>query len=642
MNSFTIEPGDQIELHGQVFSIITDCCNEKASYLLEGPSGAEEISIDDFHKLRAKGDITILKDPVNTVCTSTIEAYGLNQDYQPFYQQVADMMPGQSAKKVRHAWDYAANNTPMGKLINDGDIEVPCTRTMLRHAKTVQDMLRNEPPPTRAPGSNAFSEELEDFYYINIEDIVCQKGMAPTNVEVYEELETRAKANSIHVPSHRYVDKVIASLDPYDVMVAQKGPIVAARYFRDYLKWEVPTIPLELVEMDAVDVKALMKFNGNEYRKVIIYVALDVCTRSVCGLSFQLCKTTKESETSAASIECLSSIMTHQVENGGTQCHWVARGKPIKIVADAGPAFSNANFKLACDSFGICYATTPTEKGDAKPFIERFFRTLRSRLRKALPGYKHGKKTRGKDAGQFFNDKPLAFEDFKAIVFDVIFNKYHHKPHKGLAGQTPFDSWNSYPTRYIRHLENEADCDLHRGELVTGTIQKLQGLQLHDMHFSNSKLIKLRERMLATSPTKKPKVFFRFNQTDVSKIVVFVPKPFQSNFGKYLLVQSSDRFHHFTHLAEKRNTSKMKYLIGPLRSAEPSDIQAAYQRAKECLITKSTNNTGVKIPGITANKVPQYVEQFRQSYQQHLLQNETTQEVNESNSITRFKGENDE
>jgi hypothetical protein len=117
------------------------------------------------------------------------------------------------------------------------------------------------------------------------------------------------------------------------------------------------------------------------------------------------------------------------------------RGIPTRLYVDNGAVYRSHHLALVCAKLGISLIHTRPYQPQAKGKQERWFRTARMQL---LP--------------------TLAEADTKSLdalnrrLWAWVEGDYHHSPHKGLDGVTPFDRW-TMAAGDIRLVEPSCDLD---------------------------------------------------------------------------------------------------------------------------------------------------------------------------------------
>lgn len=147
-------------------------------------------------------------------------------------------------------------------------------------------------------------------------------------------------------------------------------------------------------------------------------------------------------------------------------------GMPEILRTDNGSDFTSYEFKRALAALGIQHDIrnpfSPWEKGS----VERAIGTLQRGVMPLLPGYighsvadrkaiegrKEFAKRLGESEAKAFCVS-LTHQEMQAAIDSWVENKYHHAPHAGLGGKTPFQALAAY-TGPIRWIADERALDL--------------------------------------------------------------------------------------------------------------------------------------------------------------------------------------
>ena len=198
---------------------------------------------------------------------------------------------------------------------------------------------------------------------------------------------------------------------------------------------------LERVEMDAVYVSiGLLDDDRKTYLgTAVIMVSIDTFSRSILGYS--ICVGEKASESADLAIECLKhSVMPK--ENPNHPMH----GLMATVTTDATTATKGNVYKRFAHGLGMIPIVTRVGEAWSKPFIERFFLTLRLDFLSDLPGYLGSKLYRNSNhlnpEDKLERHAQLTVSEFIARFEDYITDVYHESGHYGLNGRAPIDVWN--------------------------------------------------------------------------------------------------------------------------------------------------------------------------------------------------------
>ncbi len=200
-----------------------------------------------------------------------------------------------------------------------------------------------------------------------------------------------------------------------------------------------------------------------------------------------------------------------------------AWGVPETLRTDNGSDFTSARFRKALQELDIEHDICPPFSGDKKAFVERSFRTLQHDLMPILPGYiGHSVKDRkaiesrrafaqrlGVDAEKAFTVE-LEHAALQHVIDEWTNNRYMHRPHRGIGGQTPFTRMQSW-TSAIRFIKNERALDVLLSPLAGGRTVGKKGIQIDNGFYMAGELI----------PFMGRRVEVRHNPEDMGRVYVF-------------------------------------------------------------------------------------------------------------------------
>ncbi len=201
-------------------------------------------------------------------------------------------------------------------------------------------------------------------------------------------------------------------------------------------------------------------------------------------------------------------------------------GVPENIKTDNGKDFVSRRFTVSVEMLGINQEVTPPFSPERKPHIERGIGTLQRDLMPLLPGFighnvadRKQIEARKAFAQRLGESEEKAFAvgltatEMQAYLDDWCANRYQHKPHSGLDGQTPFTRAASWP-QAIRRIENERGLDLLLAPLASGESTRIvtkKGIKIENVHFFDAALA----RFIGQT------VFVRHDPVDLGSIYVF-------------------------------------------------------------------------------------------------------------------------
>lgn len=161
---------------------------------------------------------------------------------------------------------------------------------------------------------------------------------------------------------------------------------------------------------------------GRRKRKTYLIAFIDDATRVVPYAAFAL------SENNAAFLPVFKEAI-------------LRRGFPKRLFVDNGAAYRSHHLALVAAKLGITLIHARAHHPQAKGKIERFFRTVRSKL---IPRLQEGD-----------------FSSLEAInrrLWGWVEGEYHQSPHRGLGDETPLDRWGQVGDE-VRYSDAGADLD---------------------------------------------------------------------------------------------------------------------------------------------------------------------------------------
>lgn len=183
--------------------------------------------------------------------------------------------------------------------------------------------------------------------------------------------------------------------------------------------------------------KELNKKRKKKVQRLWVCAAIDVATRMILGVGLA------ETANVRTVIEVLDMVTRSKAnisQLAGCSSTWHQATGLGTIVVDTGNEFFNKEIQAAILSLGGSYIYGRTGVPMDKPFIERFFGTLRTMFADELPG-----KT-GYSPDCLIDYKKEEMAAFNAAVFRELLIRfvvdfYPMQKHKGLMGKRPIDQW---------------------------------------------------------------------------------------------------------------------------------------------------------------------------------------------------------
>jgi len=162
-------------------------------------------------------------------------------------------------------------------------------------------------------------------------------------------------------------------------------------------------------------------------------------------------------------------------------------GIPEEFVKDHGQDYDSAHIEAVCSALEIATPWIPVETPEAKPFIERFWRTLATGLFEELPGFcghnvaeRQGIRNREKARDRFVAGfmkhggtvtVPVSRDELQEVIDRWVKFDYAQRPHNGLGGKIPA-AMPAISTEPVRRVSDERALDILLAPAIERTIQK--------------------------------------------------------------------------------------------------------------------------------------------------------------------------
>jgi putative transposase len=321
----------------------------------------------------------------------------------------------------------------------------------------------------------------------------------------------------------------VGRLDCYEVDKARMG-VKAARKKHRCVKGSIITNrPLERVEVDAVHLNIALEVVHADgtvtYERPILYVAIDVFTRLIVGYVVDY-SDGKPGEAANAVVELIKQICNPLKTGKHTGIAFPLGGKPESIVSDSGPAFIAATVHMMLQSVGIQPHVTQKASPWKKPFVERFFLTLKSQCMHKIDSYA-GVRQRGIELDNTLEEMAcFSRDEFERILEVYILDIYHNNPHKGLDNWSPIDVWEERKAHCPPQIACDfSDISIFRGIQMDRTICSPNGICVKGVYYNCSELQKLGHQLDRINGRKSGarKVSVLYSSSDISEITVINP-----------------------------------------------------------------------------------------------------------------------
>lgn len=399
-------------------------------------------------------------------------------------------------------------------------------REAKRHSHGIASTLGNK---TRRRKSS-FPQDIQDFALEMIDDYYLQLGN-PTLQYAYdcftEEFELKF-GSKVKRPCREVFRKwATKACDPIEFIEKREGRRAAKAAGRNAKKKLRTERILERVEADAVNLAiGVTDEEGRYLGPVTLFAVIDVYSRSILGLIAQVGR----GESSGSVIDSYKhaigpkspDFLPNTVQNG-----WPMYGTPETFVSDGGSGYVSVQTQSFLLDVGSDSQIVQTYAGWQKPFVERFFLTLRTRFAQTLRGY-CGKHTDRPNLDATIKEKAsMTLPEFRTALYEWVIDEYHQTPHRGLNGKTPYGVWEEQAHVFPPHLPTNFErIRFTMGETRMCTISGVhshQGIQLNNLRYNDPSNRLKTIGMVLQRQGQAAEVVVEYTHNDVYSVNVFDP-----------------------------------------------------------------------------------------------------------------------
>jgi len=340
------------------------------------------------------------------------------------------------------------------------------------------------------------TEEQRFFMYSKLPGYLSELKKTPANIvkdvrnaftAENAEREAAGRTDLLKCPSRVTILAAIHHLSPFRVKLAREGLDAAMRAFSPVGEGIDVERPLQRVEMDEqkIDLMSLMEDSGllnmfsdedkarlgldGSIKRWWITVLLDVRTRCILGM---ILSRTPSSKSGLRAVEMGMRDKGVWASAADAQETWSEHGLMGTLVTDCGKQFVGHDFRTRLCDLGITLVHCPGARPWLKPYIERVFRTISSKLMPRLSGCTFGDILR-KGSSNPEEKAALTVDELCTVLVRWIVDVYHNEPHEGLYGETPRDCWNRLTLQYgVTPPPSLRRRRLIFGEKLSRTLQK--------------------------------------------------------------------------------------------------------------------------------------------------------------------------
>ena len=283
----------------------------------------------------------------------------------------------------------------------------------------------------------------------------------------------------------------------------------------------------------------------------VIYFVVDVFSRMIAGFY-----TGFENPSYATSMQALKMAVTDKQDYckkygiNISADEWPCIGLPDALLADRGELLGHQIETLE-KSFSVRIETTPPYRGDLKPVVERYFKTMQAKFKPFAPGVVTGVKERKKGGRDYRLDAALTIKEFTKIILHsvLMYNQTHQLRHYDRDSDMPLDLpavplelWNWGLQHRTGKLRSVSEKSLHIALLPrkNATLSDL-GIKLFGNYYSCSEIRDLGWLHRKNSIHRPKSLVVAYDLLDANTIYIF----YEKDSLKYWEAHLSDRSREF-------------------------------------------------------------------------------------------------
>jgi transposase InsO family protein len=386
---------------------------------------------------------------------------------------------------------------------------------------------------------SVFGDIVVDIIYDVLESYWAPNpnlSLENVQAEIAAEIARRIEAGELiagEIPAVSTIARYRKKLNNYLVVQLQEGTYDADRKSQPTGKIIVPDFPHSRWEVDhtLLPVKVAYKFidkDGNEKTMVVgkvwCTVVLDAATRFVLAIVLGI-----DPPSSLRTMRALRMAICPKSKiffECGIKHPIDIAMLPVMLVMDNGKDFHSGDVAALLAELSITQVFAGVYRGDHKPFVERFFRTLKAFLRKIPGSVKKGLPKGGPKRRDVDPLKPMTVPQLERFIWKWTFDTYHIRPHVGLRNRPPGGAMESglrrlvsersrgYPAP-LRFFSDYGAIELEAMFSIRKTLSvDTRGCRFKNLFYNSGALQELGLK----------KVRARINPEDLGSILVFSPK----------------------------------------------------------------------------------------------------------------------
>ncbi|WP_398468949.1 Mu transposase C-terminal domain-containing protein [Tardiphaga sp.] len=330
----------------------------------------------------------------------------------------------------------------------------------------------------------------------------------------------------IDVPAKSTLRARIAALNQFEVYASRHGiPAARAKFAANSGGLDVDR-PLQHVQIDEwrIQLHTIVEGLGIgadftekdriALRKERLYacVVIDVATRCVVGM-----RLSRKSDTPNAIATLAMTVIdkTDIAKASGCLSDWPMHGPAHVMSPDAGANFIDEEFRARLADLKCTYENAPAGLSHLRGHIERVFGTAHTNLIEEFPGRSFSNVV---DKGAYkAEDRAAALSaDVPKIFVRWVVDHYHHTPHVGLCGETPYCAWQRLTQKFGVDPSPNRD---QRREIFGVELERVldqNGVRVQGLFYQSEEMQRWRRQLGDT------KVRVRVDENDIGYVSVWL------------------------------------------------------------------------------------------------------------------------
>lgn len=358
-------------------------------------------------------------------------------------------------------------------------------------------------------------EEMDNFSKLRL-PIVDLYDRISDRIDDFNEFSNE----KLKKPSYETITRHLKSLSAYETLLNQIGKRSADNEFEQVNGGVKVKNPFERVEIDGTPLDLIVTDeSGEPLGRPTFILAIDKLTRYPAGFSLSF-----GYESWQDVMLCIRHIIMDKsyvkdkypnIEN-----EWLAFGVPETIVVDNGLGFKNNSMKDACLQLGIdlqfCPPRTPQWKGS----IERFFKTVSTKLIHKLPGTTRSNPSELGDNENPSKDACITLTTLVMLLHEWVIDKYAQKIHKSIC-EKPAELWKSEVSQHpVAWPNNINELVILLGKIERRKLKKT-GIELMWLHYNSRDLNNLFKKIALKNIKNDLNFKIKYDPYNINNIYIF-------------------------------------------------------------------------------------------------------------------------